>query len=499
MFHHRPVPYRIRPRRLLMPAVCIAVMASNAKAQWVATPRQTFGGDFSGSGSPLLNLAGYERASLYETLWRNPAGGGADSLGVARMRHLIQDGGLRLPVQVQTVAPEFARLVPEIATMLDWGYEFQGALLGAFAAGRPPADRDGRVAELVSRYRTRADLAVSAIPKGFDLLDGQPHSLEFRQRWPMSNGLGWAVRWAEKATLERLVVDTGGVAGTSGDTAVRARLVRMAISPDSAPFVLPIAPGIAPAFAQRYPEAAAIVDNLHMLEDGIADVLVARDIPRSARRLELLRLRDAYRNDTVGALTVAQWRSGVEMIGPNNMGGPAVDFPLALATPTVQRGASMAGMSAHDMSGMGAPSMTAESAAAPMGPGPTLAAMMAIHRRMMADPVIRERVATDPALQKMLRDAGLDSTSATAGGMAGMDHGNMPGMAMTPQRAATMLSGTAEQRAQAMDFIVRLLSDPAVEARIHSSPELHGLWSDPEVQKRLGELKRHPPGKPPVR
>ena len=51
----------------------------------------------------------------------------------------------------------------------------------------------------------------------------------------------------------------------------------------------------------------------------------------------------------------------------------------------------------------------------------------------------------------------------------------------------------ASDREQASDFIVRLLSDPAVEARIHSDPQLHQLWSDPDVQRRLAELKQNAP------
>lgn len=44
-----------------------------------------------------------------------------------------------------------------------------------------------------------------------------------------------------------------------------------------------------------------------------------------------------------------------------------------------------------------------------------------------------------------------------------------------------------------MEFIVRLLSDPAVESRIHSDARLHQLWSDPEVQRRIEELRRNSP------
>ena len=54
----------------------------------------------------------------------------------------------------------------------------------------------------------------------------------------------------------------------------------------------------------------------------------------------------------------------------------------------------------------------------------------------------------------------------------------------------------SEERRQAIEFAVRLLSDPSVEARIHSDPELHKLWSDPEVQRRLTELRRTQPQNP---
>jgi hypothetical protein len=67
------------------------------------------------------------------------------------------------------------------------------------------------------------------------------------------------------------------------------------------------------------------------------------------------------------------------------------------------------------------------------------------------------------------------------GGAHGAEHGAAPA------------AGAAADSAQALDFAVRLLSDPEVEARIHSDPRLHQLWSDPEVQRRLAELRRRQP------
>jgi hypothetical protein len=98
--------------------------------------------------------------------------------------------------------------------------------------------------------------------------------------------------------------------------------------------------------------------------------------------------------------------------------------------------------------------------AAPASPN---AQMTELHERMMADPVIRQRVEADTALRRMVQQT----------------HGST-------SRGATEASDSA----QAIDFAVRLLSDPEVQARVHSDPRLHRLWSDPEVQRRLAELRR---------
>jgi hypothetical protein len=94
-----------------------------------------------------------------------------------------------------------------------------------------------------------------------------------------------------------------------------------------------------------------------------------------------------------------------------------------------------------------------------------MAQMMEMHERMMADPVIRERVATDPVLRGMMEAM----------------HGS-----------GNVAPATQSATEEAVDFIVRLLSDPTVEARVHSDPRLHALWSDPEVQRRIAEARSRP-------
>ena len=443
----------------------------------------------SPSTARLFSAFDFQQAVAFEALWREPnaASSVLDEQAFATVTNEFLRQAPLVEVDVRAVAPMFFRLVPELDAMLAWGRTFRRQLRDVLAAaGMQEEERYGQMTELVASYRAQDGLAVSASPKSIDMLDAQVHSLQFRRRFPKYTGLRWAARWMEAGVYESLL--------TAQATDQPARLAAVAeryhqmltAAPESAPYLLPLVPAVAPSFARQYPEAAAIVSNLHMLEEGLLDILVAREIPRSAKRQEMLRLAESFRTDTVSTLDVAQWLEGAAGLGLENMGGPAAVIPVEPAAPTVARGASMAGMMggpAHDMSAMAG----MDHAGTPQAPSDSL--LMAIHQRMMSDPVIRERVATDPVLQRML--GGLPAVAG--GGMAGMDHQGMPGMAAaptSPTAAGTMLGGTPEERRLAIEFIVRLLSDPAVEGRIHTTPELHALWSDPEVQRRLAELRR---------
>jgi hypothetical protein len=123
--------------------------------------------------------------------------------------------------------------------------------------------------------------------------------------------------------------------------------------------------------------------------------------------------------------------------------------------------------------------------------------MMQLHERMMADPVIRERIATDPVLQRMMAEmhgaGGMPMHGGHAGdaGHAGhAGHGGTAGHAGHAGHAAAGAAAAAPPALdpaaqQVMEFVVRLLANPQIEARIHADPRLHALWSDPEVQRAL--------------
>ncbi len=505
---------RTRPLMLAVPFI-VGAVTHRLPAQWSgpyeqaylrAPHNRAFAGRFS-TAADLLNAIDYQRASLYELLWREAgmAPSTRDSIEFVRLSRVFNSAP-RVWVETRAVAPQFAKLSPETQAILTWGRVFRRQLLDALTEpSTAPSDRDGRIAELVANYRARTDLALAVRSKSLDLLDGQLQSLAFRTKYPRLNSLGWATRWLQAGLYEALVIQSSSI--DTQANALLGRFRQMIQRPgETTPFLLPLTAALAPTFTNRYPNAAAIVDNLNMFEDAITDVLVSREIPRSVKHGEMDTIRTQFQSDTAFVQPLSVWAERALALGVNNMGGPTIGFGSAFPTPTVARGASMAtpaAAAAHAHGG--APSSMPD-----MQHGNTQQTqasqqeLMAIYARMMSDPVIRERAATDPMLQKMLRDARL-ATDSGMGGMPGMS--NMPGMEhdssahampMSPSSAASMLRGTPEERRRALDFVVRLLSDPAVEARIHSYPELHALWADPEVQRRLTELKKTIPAPRPT-
>lgn len=525
--------------------VFAAATAATAKAQWSRTYESSYlPGNFNWQfrsqypgADRLFNGFDYGHAILYETLWAN-ASAPVSELEQKQFDLLtkrILRNPPRLPLEETPIEVAYAKLAPEAKAMLDWAHQLHRQVYDVWADPKIlRTDKDIRVARLLSYYHTRKDLAFSSMPKSMDLMDGQIYSLTFRQKYPKFNGLIWSYHWLQIGLYEPLVVAASDAERKTLVSAAVGRFWQMLNSPpDSMPFLMPMTAAVAPAFAQRYPDLAGIFDNLHMMHDVVADILASPEIPRSAKRQEILRAAALFRSDSEYALTYADGVRMVQIMGANNMGGPAVGFSAALPTPSVERGMSMAGM-IHGSGGVAGSemSMPGMQMAPPTGSDDKqkLDAFTAAFARMMADPVIRERVATDPVLQRML-SALPEVAGSTSGGMnmpgmsghsmntgmnmPGMSGGTMGGMNMPANSGHTMsgmnmsgmnMSGTGNEqdRREAIEFVVRLFSDTTVRNRIDKDPALQRLWADPDVQKRLEELGRMtPPGsrtptRPPV-
>ncbi len=341
----------MRPRALALVLLAVALGANEARAQWVTTDEQAYlqaGHNWAfrrayPGADRLFNGFDYGHAILYETLLTRP-GAAPSVLEEREFRHLVGKvlrNPPALPLEESAIEVEYARLVPEVKLMFDWAHLLHRQVYDVWADERleEPA-KDAAVAELVRYYRSRPDLAFAAVPKSLELMEGHHYSLAFRERYPRFNGLIWAYHWMQVGLYDALMVDA--------EPAGRQRRVAQAVGRfwqmvdgglDGLPYLMPMTSVVAPRFAARYPEAAAIFDNLHAMHDVVSDILASDRVPVGGKRAELLRMAAAYRDGTADTVPHEEWRAMGERMGAANQGGRAVDFDPALPRPTVRRGA----------------------------------------------------------------------------------------------------------------------------------------------------------------
>ncbi len=443
-------------------ALVTALAAGPAAAQWSqvydqvylpASHNWAFRGNYPGADR-LFNAFDYGHAILYEKLYTKP------NAPVSELEEKEYDfitrellvHPPRVPLEEAAIEVAYAKLAPEAKAMFDWAHLLHRQIYDVWADDRiQPAEKDARIAELLRYYKSRPDLAFSSSPKTMELMEGQPYSLAFRRKYPKFNGLIWAYHWLQVGLYEPLLTGQTAEDRQTGVTAAVARFRQMLENPPhSMPYIMPMTAAIAPTFAARYPEAAIIFDNLHSMHDVVSDILTSPTVSKKEKRAELLKAAARYRDATSFVMTPEEWRSMAQMMGINNMGGPAVGFVEALPTPTVPLGASMVGMGgmadstaamdpmsgmAHmpgmtdsmpgmhageaggmpdSMGGMGGHRTTRGSDSMPaMGRGEMggkrmsderMRQMMQMQESMMADPVIRERMMADTAMRRLMRE-----------------------------------------------------------------------------------------------
>lgn len=361
----------------------------------------------------LFNAFDYGHAILYELLWTRP---GADPSVLERdqfefiTRRLLINPP-RLPLEEAAIEPNYARLVPEAKVMFEWAHLLHRQIYDVLADNRlGDEQRAAEVARLVRYYRSRPDLAFSAEPKGMSLMEGQPYSLAFRKRYPKFNGLIWGYHWLQVGLYDALL------AGRTPDE--RSALVSAAVSrfrqmlndpPHSLPYVMPMTPAVAPEFTRRYPEAAAIFDNLHSMHDVISDILASDVVPRNRKRTEILRAAERYRDDTTEVITADAWIEMANGMGIENQGGPVVGVLIAPPRPTTELGAAMhvAGTPADEHAGHRMPMDTVARVADSLARGSDTSARQRFVDalfRLLDDDDVRRRVIADSTLRKVLLD-----------------------------------------------------------------------------------------------
>jgi hypothetical protein len=370
----------------------------------------------------LFNAFDYGHGILYETLYTRPDAPVAllEEEIYHRLTRNILLNPPRMPMPEASFMPRYARAVPLAKEMFEWAHILHRQTYDILADNRIQ-DRDAAMQELLEYYRTSA-LAFTDVPKGMEIMDEQYFSKEFRERYPRFNGLIWAYHWLQVAVYEPLLLYEDP---EERQMAVNATLVRfwqmLEDPPATLPSEMPMTPAIAPTFTERYPELAAIFDNLHMMHDVISDILASDRVPN--KRREIYAQAEHFRNPAFMAVGREAWIEMALAHGLEAQGGPAVGI---------------------------------------LPPVPTRDAP---HHEPHQHP--QHRAPAQPAPQQHQHEAQPEAPHA-GHEMMQMD----PGMH------------------RAMEFIVRLLADPQVEARIHADPELHRLWADPQVQHHLQMMRR---------
>lgn len=452
------------PRRasgLIVAALCgmgLTGAPRPAAAQWSTTYEQFYlPGDYNWmfrktypAADRLFNAFDYGHAILYEKLYTQP---GADVSVLETTEYNFITRKLlvsppRIPLEEAAIEVQYAKMAPEAKAMFDWAHLLHRQIYDVLAAERmTQTEKDETIATLIRYYKTRPDLAFSSIPKNMDLMEGQPYSLVFRQRYPKFNGLIWGYHWLQVGLYEPMMVGRTQEERQAGVSAAVSRFRQMLENaPEHMPRIMPMTAAIAPEFSKRYAEAAIIFDNLHSMHDVVSDILASPTVPRNQKRMEILKAAARYRDATSFLMTETEWLEMSRMMGAENMGGPAVGILPIFPTPTIERGMPMAkamqSMNHANMPGMKPPADTAK--------GHDMATMTP-----RAD------------------------TSKTTGSMAGMDHSKMAGMkpdstkvaaaaAMSAMDHAAMGHGSdsAAMHASMMDAFMKLTSDSIIRNRI---------------------------------
>lgn len=277
----------------------------------------------------LFNAFDYGHGILYETLWSRPEA--PVSLLEEEIFHRLTRDILpnppRLPMPEASFMPQYARLVPVAKEMFEWAHILHRQsydILADRTLSEP--ERDRAMAELLRHYQS-SGLAFPVEPKGMEIMDEQFFSKAFREQYPRFNGLIWAYHWLQIAVYEPLLAHDGPEQRQAAVNATLVRFWQMVEDPATTlPTEMPMSPAIAPQFTARYPEFAAIFDNLHMMHDVISDILVSETVSRGEKRREIYRQAGLFRDLQTMAVSREAWIAMALAHGLDAQGGPAIDW-----------------------------------------------------------------------------------------------------------------------------------------------------------------------------
>lgn len=413
----------MQPTRLLRTIGALLLLSGTAEAQDQRNEQFYFPGSFNWQflkqypeGGRLFNAFDYGHAILYEKLLTRPMHLGRE-LEQRQFDYLTTDLLVRPPrfaVAEEAIEPAYSKLAWRAKMMFDWAHVLHRQIYDIYADPRlTPAQRDRLIEEVTDYYLSNRRFAFTTQPKSMALMDEQYYSQVFRREYPKFNGLIWAYHWLQVGLYEPLIEGRTPSEKKAGVQATIARFWSMIEEPPTRfPKVMPMTSAIAPQFSAAHPRAAIIFDNLHMTHDIISDILASDTVPGARKREVIYAALDQMQDPTRDIMTMDEWRNMGEMMGGVGiMGGPATGLlPEAPALGAERPAPGMAGMdhgalnmeAASDSGNAAAPDSMADMPGMDHQGDSMMTAMMQLHQRMLADPVIRGRVQADTAMRQMM-------------------------------------------------------------------------------------------------
>jgi mono/diheme cytochrome c family protein len=245
-----------------------------------------------------MNGIDFGHAHLGETLLKTQ-----DADAVERARLEVLDfifSSPSVPPDEEQIAPVFSRLAPEVGKTFDWAHVFHRSLYDLFASD--VADKEAAYRRLLADYLEKPEAITPHRLDHHQALWSFAESKSFRDRFRKFNTQIWAYHWLQASVYD---VQLLGDAGRQRELMPKiiAHYHGYLRQPPVEWQFMPMMPEGAPLFAQRFPEAAAIFDNLHMLHDNFDDVLVRPDLypTMAARREAILKILPVYLHRSHGA------------------------------------------------------------------------------------------------------------------------------------------------------------------------------------------------------
>ncbi len=176
----------------------------------------------------------------------------------------------------EQMSPTYTRMAWEIQKTFNWAHILHRSLYDLFASDKVK-DKNAAYRKILADYLSKPEAITTHRLDHHGKLWSFSESKAFRDKFPKFNSQIWVYHW-----LQAAVYDVQLMGGTPKQQEMMPRIIKYYHSnlktPPTEWQFMPMFPEVAPEFTKRYPEAAAIFDNLHMLHDNFDDILSRPDL-----------------------------------------------------------------------------------------------------------------------------------------------------------------------------------------------------------------------------